>query len=66
MPFHPHYEVWALVMGLLAAYVVAARETSIVFSILIGGIVFGEGRVLGRLAAAALILAGVACVALAR
>ena len=49
-----------------AAYVVAARETSIVFSILIGGIVFGEGRVLGRLAAAALILAGVACVALAR
>ncbi len=49
-----------------AAYVVAARETSIVFSVLIGGIWFGEGRLAGRLAAAALVLAGVACVALAR
>lgn len=49
-----------------AAYVVAARETSIVFSVLIGGIWFGEGRLAGRLAAAAVVLVGVACVALAR
>src|SRR5262249_13248317 len=25
LPFHPHYEVWALVAGVLAAYVVALR-----------------------------------------
>jgi len=49
-----------------AAYVVAARETSIVFSVLIGGIWFGEGRLARRLAAAGVVLAGVACVALAR
>ena len=49
-----------------AAYVVAARETSIVFSVLIGGIWFEEGRLAGRLAVAGVVLAGVACVALAR
>ena len=49
-----------------AAYVVAARESSIVFSVLIGGIWFGEGRLPARLAVAGVVLAGVACVALAR
>jgi drug/metabolite transporter (DMT)-like permease len=48
------------------AYVVAARETSIVLSALIGALWFREGRLLPRLAGAAVILGGVACVALAR
>ncbi len=48
------------------AYVVAARETSIVLSALIGTFWFREGRSLPRLAGAAVILAGVVCVALAR
>jgi drug/metabolite transporter (DMT)-like permease len=47
-------------------YVVAAREISIVFSVLIGSLWFGEGRLGVRLAGAAVVLAGVACVALAR
>jgi len=34
--------------------------------VLIGGIWFGEGRLARRLAAAGVVLAGVACVALAR
>ncbi len=49
-----------------AGYVVAARETSIVFSVVIAGLWLGERRIGRRLAAAGLILAGVACVALAR
>jgi drug/metabolite transporter (DMT)-like permease len=47
-------------------YVVAARELSIVFSAVIGSWWLGEGRLGARLAGAAVILAGVACVALAR
>jgi drug/metabolite transporter (DMT)-like permease len=47
-------------------YVVAARELSIVLSALIGSLWFGEGRVGPRLLGAAVVLAGVACVALAR
>jgi drug/metabolite transporter (DMT)-like permease len=49
-----------------AAYVVATREVSIVLSALIGSLWFREGRLLGRLAGAAVVLAGVVCVALAR
>jgi drug/metabolite transporter (DMT)-like permease len=49
-----------------AAYVVAARELSIVLSALIGTLWLREGRAAPRLAGAAVILAGVACVALAR
>ena len=49
-----------------AGYVVAARELSIVLSALIGTVWMDEGRVGPRLAAAAIVLAGVACVALAR
>ena len=49
-----------------AGYVVAARELSIVLSALIGTLWMGEGRVGPRLAAATIVLAGVACVALAR
>jgi drug/metabolite transporter (DMT)-like permease len=49
-----------------AGYVVAARELSIVLSALIGTLWMGEGRVTPRLAAATIVLAGVACVALAR
>jgi drug/metabolite transporter (DMT)-like permease len=49
-----------------AAYVVAARETSIVLSALIGALWFREGRLGARLVAAAVVLAGVVCVALAR
>ncbi|MGH7314130.1 MAG: EamA family transporter, partial [Candidatus Rokuibacteriota bacterium] len=48
------------------AYVVAARETSIVLSALIGTLWFREGRLVARLAGAAVILGGVVCVALAR
>jgi uncharacterized membrane protein len=47
-------------------YVVAAREFSIVLSALIGTLWLGEGRVVPRLAGAAVILAGVACIAVAR
>lgn len=47
-------------------YVVAARELSIVFSAVIGSWWLGEGRLGGRLAGAAVILAGVVCIALAR
>jgi drug/metabolite transporter (DMT)-like permease len=49
-----------------AGYVVAARETSIVISVVVGRLWFGERRLAARLAAAALVLAGVACLALAR
>ena len=48
------------------AYVVAAREMSIVLSTLIGSLWLGEGGAGRRLGGAAVILAGVACVALAR
>jgi len=47
-------------------YVVAAREISIVLSVLIGSLWFGEGRLGLRLVAAAIVLSGVACVAVAR
>jgi drug/metabolite transporter (DMT)-like permease len=47
-------------------YVVAAREVSIVFSALIGGLVLREGARGRRLAGAAVVAAGVICVALAR
>jgi uncharacterized membrane protein len=46
-------------------YVVAVREFSIVLSALIGTLWLGEGRVASRLAGAAVILAGVACIAVA-
>jgi drug/metabolite transporter (DMT)-like permease len=49
-----------------AGYVVASRELSIVLSALIGSLLLGEGRLPPRLAAASIVLAGVACVALAR
>jgi drug/metabolite transporter (DMT)-like permease len=49
-----------------AGYVVASRELSIVLSALIGSLLLGEGRLPPRLAAAGIVLAGVACVALAR
>ncbi len=49
-----------------AGYVVASRELSIVLSALIGSLLLGEGRLSPRLAAAGIVLAGVACVALAR
>ncbi len=48
------------------AYVVAGREMSIVLSALIGSLWMHEGALGRRLAGAAVILAGVACVALAR
>jgi drug/metabolite transporter (DMT)-like permease len=47
-------------------YVVAARELSILFSAVIGSLWLGEGRLGPLLGAAAVVLAGVACVALAR
>lgn len=47
-------------------YVVAARELSIVFSTLIGSLWLNDGRLGPRLVGALVILAGVACVALAR
>jgi drug/metabolite transporter (DMT)-like permease len=49
-----------------AGYVVAAREVSIVLSAVIGSVWFREGALRGRLAGAAVVLAGVVCVALAR
>jgi drug/metabolite transporter (DMT)-like permease len=49
-----------------AGYVVAARETSIVFSVLIGSLWMKEGGMARRLAGAAVVLLGVACVAMAR
>jgi drug/metabolite transporter (DMT)-like permease len=49
-----------------AGYVVAARETSIVLSVLIGALLMREGHVAPRLAGAAVVLGGVACVALTR
>ncbi len=47
-------------------YVVAARELSIVLSALIGSLLLREGRLAPRLAGAAIVLAGVACIAIAR
>lgn len=47
-------------------YVVAARELSIVLSALIGSLVLREGRLAPRLAGAAIVLAGVVCIAVAR
>lgn len=52
--------------GVGGGYVVAARELSIVFSTIIGSLWLGEGRLGPRLLGAGVILAGVACVALAR
>jgi len=49
-----------------AGYVVAAREVSIVISVVIGRLWFAERHLAARLAGAALVLAGVACLALAR
>jgi drug/metabolite transporter (DMT)-like permease len=49
-----------------AGYVVASRELSIVLSALIGSLLLHEGRLAPRLAAASIVLAGVACVAVAR
>ena len=48
-----------------AGYVVAAREVSIVVSVVIGRWWFGERRLAARLVGAALVLAGVVCIALA-
>jgi len=45
---------------------VAAREMSIVLSAIIGSVWLKEGGLRQRLAGAAVVLAGVACVALAR
>ena len=47
-------------------YVVAARETSIVLSAIIGSVWLEEGGLGRRLAGAGVVLAGVACVAMAR
>jgi len=49
-----------------AGYVVAARELSIVFSAVIGSLWLNEGRLAPRLLGAGVVLAGVACVAMAR
>jgi drug/metabolite transporter (DMT)-like permease len=48
-----------------AGYVVAAREVSIVISVVIGRLWFGEENLAARLGGAALVLAGVVCLALA-
>ena len=45
---------------------VAAREVSIVFSVVIGRVWFGERRLAPRLVGAGLVLAGLVCLALAR
>lgn len=47
------------------AYVVAARELSIVLSAVIGGRLLGEGRTTARVAAACVIVAGVVCIVVA-
>ncbi len=47
-------------------YVVAAREVSIVLSAIVGSLWFREGALTPRLAGAAVVLAGMVCVALAR
>lgn len=49
-----------------ASYVVAAREVSIVLSAVVGSVWLKEGALAPRLLASAVVLAGVACVALAR
>ena len=49
-----------------AGYVVAAREVSIVLSVVIGRLWFGERRLAARLAGAGFVLAGVVCIALAQ
>lgn len=46
-------------------YVVAAREVSVVLSVVIGSVFLGEGKLRPRLAGALLIVAGVVCIALA-
>jgi len=49
-----------------AGYVVAAREVSIVISVVIGRVWFGERRLAARFVGAGLVLAGLVCLALAR
>jgi drug/metabolite transporter (DMT)-like permease len=49
-----------------AGYVVAGREISIVLSVVIGSVLMREGHVAPRLAGAAVVLGGVACLAVAR
>jgi drug/metabolite transporter (DMT)-like permease len=49
-----------------AGYVVAAREISIVLSVVIGSVLMREGYAVARLVGATVVLGGVACVALAR
>ncbi len=49
-----------------ASYVVAAREVSIVLSAVVGSVWLKEGALGPRVLAAAVVLAGVACVAVAR
>lgn len=49
-----------------AGYVVAAREVSIVFSVVIGRLWFGERHLAARLAGATSVLAGLVCLVLAR
>jgi drug/metabolite transporter (DMT)-like permease len=49
-----------------AGYVVAAREVSIVFSVVIGRLWFGERRLAPRLVGAGLVLTGLVCLAMAR
>jgi drug/metabolite transporter (DMT)-like permease len=49
-----------------AGYVVAARELSIVLSVVLGRLWLGERGMAPRLAGAAVVLAGVACIAFAR
>ena len=50
--------VWAMTQAPIAL-VAALRETSILFAVLIGWLVFGEQMSRGKLAAAALIIVGV-------
>jgi drug/metabolite transporter (DMT)-like permease len=49
-----------------AGYVVAAREVSIVLSVVVGGVWLKEGHLGPRLLGAIVVLLGVACVAMAR
>lgn len=49
-----------------AGYVVAAREVSIVVSVVVGRLWFGERNLAARLGGAAVVLAGVVCLAMAR
>lgn len=57
--------MWAINL-VAAAYMIAVKRTSLLFSVILGRLVFGEGEIVQRLAGAVLMVLGVGLILLAR